>query len=163
MFDAPKDSNGAPENNIEETVIEEYLNYLAELWNIEPLKGNADQIHNAKKVISSFTDPRNRWFSRTKAGLCTSAYLEEGDLEAVLDLNKSTFMTSPAGKVTLRVNLLCIKGDCINRIYKLNEVEGIQNIEDKIMGRKLVNQKKFWEFQAEVQALALERFGVNLN
>ena len=29
------------------------------------------------------------------------------------------------------------------------------------MGRKLVNQKKFWEFQAEVQALALERFGVN--
>jgi len=114
-------SQDEPENTGIDEAVAGYLNHLAKLWNIESIQGNADQIHNAKKIIFSIVDPRNTWFTRTKQGLRTDAAVTILELEEVFALNKSTFMTAPNGKITLRLKMLNLSLNAITYYYKLDE------------------------------------------
>lgn len=119
MSTNPQNDPDDPQN---EKAIICYINHLVELWNIELLKGNTDQIQNTKKVIACFIDPRNNWLFRTKQGLCLSANLKPNELEDVLIINKSTFMTDThTNNITLRLKILNLTRQVITHIYKLDE------------------------------------------
>ena len=123
MFNVNDVSDENKENNEKENkLIANYLDHLRKVFNIEQLKGTEDEIDEAKKVISCFTDPRSKWFVRTKSGLCESARVTENELDAIIKRNKSTFMITENGKITLRIKILNLSPAAIIHFYKLDEI-----------------------------------------